>query len=133
MQLGSLAFSGSFNTSIASASVATGTIFILFPPLPAPIWSGLFISWQLLIGVKNRSTPSFFAPIIFSAIPPIGPTSPSVVIVPVPAIFRELNPLELTSQRYQVQKLSHHLVHQFHLALSAHQKGNQIAPEYLYQ
>jgi len=41
------------------------------------------------MGVKKMLTPNSLAPIIFSAIPPIGPTFPVVVIVPVPAIFRD--------------------------------------------
>ena len=47
------------------------------------------------MGVRNICTPAFSAPIIFSAIPPIGPTCPSTVIVPVPAIFLDLIVLPL--------------------------------------
>jgi len=46
------------------------------------------MSVQFSIGARNIFTPYFLAPIIFSAIPPIGPTLPVAVIVPGPAMFR---------------------------------------------
>ena len=46
------------------------------------------MSGQFKDGARNSVTPSRFAPISFSSIPPIGPTFPDGEIVPVPAIFR---------------------------------------------
>jgi hypothetical protein len=69
-----MASSGRLSSEIASVSVATGTIFISFL-LPLFVSSALFlISAQFAVGVRNIFTPYFLAPIIFSAIPPIGPT-----------------------------------------------------------
>jgi len=90
LQLGYWALFGIFSMDTASDNVATGTIFIPFGPLFFRIWSTSTNSAQFWTGVKNTWTPAFSAPIIFSAIPPIGPTCPLVEIVPVPAIFLDL-------------------------------------------
>jgi hypothetical protein len=41
-------------------------------------------SEQFPSGIKNKSAPEFFAAMSFRRIPPIGPTEPVGVIVPVP-------------------------------------------------
>ncbi len=43
-------------------------------------------SLQLADGTRNAVAPAFSAPAIFSWMPPIAPTSPVGVIVPVPAM-----------------------------------------------
>ena len=44
------------------------------------------ISEALLTGAKNNVAPTFWADAIFSLMPPIPPTIPRELIVPVPAM-----------------------------------------------
>ena len=64
---------------MASLSVRTGITF-------SPLGIRLTASAQFSAGNKNIVAPAFLAPIIFCLMPPIDPTSPVVVIVPVTAI-----------------------------------------------